>query len=1027
MASTFVPTNFFPPRQLNKNGSRGVGMWAKTTTAATATTTPYTVRQRQRDQKRFEASLGRPQDKLTVGKGTDDADTRKDSSAVSTVGDSDRGVSWLLDGYYMLRACHVQDPDDAYRCKINQRSLRAVVEEDLQHFRNLTMLEANENSLQLGPLGALPAVEIMRLAFNGITDIVIAQGSFQRLASLDLSYNTLSLDALLALSELPRLESLDLTANGLSSLPAFKHSVPFFSRLTSLVLDRNSLVEEDAFCVLAPLPLLEKLSIRENQIARVLWPEPNRKLPWFNHLRSLDVANNQIATEDDLMGISVWPAIKEVIISGNALALAVKGLPLNLMYALVEERGISIIKLEPDANNRPRVHLAADKILKVKEEPLPPIARGHLQITFPSQESQEGGSSKSSMSNNSKSSVSDESDSNSDSSGSSSENSDGESDNSESSNGSDAKKKRSKKKKSKAAKIKAAKKGKPADKTTTSGKDAPATTTKSTLAPKGPTGGFFMTQVDEPASHGQHGTQSQSSSSAAVAAVTAEALSALDRSKAGAQTGVPATTMAIVPRRYIGYEALLTLDPEEGEARAVDLPTDTRGAVQALRYALARPLVFSDRPALAGYKKRMQLKRNGKESLASRTAARALSKTSPLVTSRLNKTPLVAQTLSRLGSMYEATASDSARRTSQAVGQDRRSSQYPPGDRRTSQYAGDRRTSQYAGTGDRRTSQLPGDRRASGAVGSGSGDRRTSTLPADGRRASQMPTDRRASSQVPRVTTTGAPVTTGGVRGLGAGEPPLLALAWPERRPSTVPSTPGPAGASRVAVRALASTLAELSVAPGYRAPYKESALQRARRAMAATRIKGNTKKVTVEAVVNAMNNRPTVEEGRLADVLAMPADSIDPKLSRGAARLLAKAQAEFDRVRSTTIGAAEKQMLGSMNVPELASLLVSRAGSVAQIRKQSVLTPVNAVTSVTSMTSVSMSSMGSPHPRGTSLAPLPEDGGMLRRASMSPDRKQSLSRMSSRSDSNAGESPSPGPGDRMRQLSRQYSTLMEH
>ncbi|KAJ1558312.1 X-ray radiation resistance-associated protein 1 [Nowakowskiella sp. JEL0078] len=134
-------------------------------------------------------------------------------------------IPHVLDGFIMLNYGPASDPEDVYVLKIEDRSLRHVIEEDLQLFTNLHSLYIGENQLSssmcLASLGALPNLRKLYMQFNGITDLDLdIENRFPFLEELDVSYNSLSDAAILVLSAvLPKLVKLDLTGNNLYYLP----------------------------------------------------------------------------------------------------------------------------------------------------------------------------------------------------------------------------------------------------------------------------------------------------------------------------------------------------------------------------------------------------------------------------------------------------------------------------------------------------------------------------------------------------------------------------------------------------------------------------------------------------------------------------------------------------------------------------------------------------------------------------------------------------------------------------------------
>ena len=74
-------------------------------------------------------------------------------------------------------------------------------------------------ALPLEPFGRLPRLKDLALSCNGIRALAGPLEGFERLVSLDLSYNALPPAAVGRLAALPQLRELDLTSNELAELP----------------------------------------------------------------------------------------------------------------------------------------------------------------------------------------------------------------------------------------------------------------------------------------------------------------------------------------------------------------------------------------------------------------------------------------------------------------------------------------------------------------------------------------------------------------------------------------------------------------------------------------------------------------------------------------------------------------------------------------------------------------------------------------------------------------------------------------
>nr|XP_021514670.1 X-ray radiation resistance-associated protein 1 isoform X2 [Meriones unguiculatus] len=181
-----------------------------------------------------------------------------------------------LDRPFLLKHHSVRKPSDL--CTVNAR------EKDFKHFTSVIYINASENLLPLDAFHTFPALKELELAFNGIKTVYVKYGDFKTLEFLDLSFNSLTEEAICDLGILPHLRVLLLTGNGLTSLPPHmavieqeasvtqlisKKYILRFPALETLMLDDNKLSNPNCFASLAGLRRLKKLSLDQNKIFRI--------------------------------------------------------------------------------------------------------------------------------------------------------------------------------------------------------------------------------------------------------------------------------------------------------------------------------------------------------------------------------------------------------------------------------------------------------------------------------------------------------------------------------------------------------------------------------------------------------------------------------------------------------------------------------------------------------------------------------------------------------------------------------------
>ncbi|CAD7950778.1 unnamed protein product [Amoebophrya sp. A120] len=204
----------------------------------------------------------------------------------------------LLDGFLVLASGGFGLPDDAVVANLSSLDI-VEVSDDMRFFPNLDSMDLSDNKLNyrevLEHLFVTPRLTTLNLSCNHISRLNCRRNplsshisSFDTLASLDLSYNELHGDVLIALACLPQLEKLNLTANCISSIPP-EESLDGFPKLSSLVLDSNDLVQFDQWRSLDCLRNLKHLSLKQNRIRRLREDEEEQL---FVKLEVLELQHN---------------------------------------------------------------------------------------------------------------------------------------------------------------------------------------------------------------------------------------------------------------------------------------------------------------------------------------------------------------------------------------------------------------------------------------------------------------------------------------------------------------------------------------------------------------------------------------------------------------------------------------------------------------------------------------------------------------------------------------------------------------
>ncbi|XP_030838341.1 X-ray radiation resistance-associated protein 1-like [Strongylocentrotus purpuratus] len=188
----------------------------------------------------------------------------------------------VLDGFFLLTHCCVEDPTDLCSINISGQDLTEVKQEDFELFINVAYVNAGENLLPFDAFNHFPIIRELELPLNGLRGIHLDYNHFPYLEVLDLSHNNLSKDDVGNLGLLTSLKVLYLTGNQLRSLPPemgkpFKIQIsesessrmPRFSKLEILNLDDNALHDLAIFTSLAGLRKLRQLNLDKNEIVSV--------------------------------------------------------------------------------------------------------------------------------------------------------------------------------------------------------------------------------------------------------------------------------------------------------------------------------------------------------------------------------------------------------------------------------------------------------------------------------------------------------------------------------------------------------------------------------------------------------------------------------------------------------------------------------------------------------------------------------------------------------------------------------------
>ncbi|CAF0969180.1 unnamed protein product [Adineta ricciae] len=278
---TDLPSNCFPVRNLLRSSSSNQ---------------QWVVALRDTEQRRFAAILTT----LSAPPSFETDVTQTEIKKKQRWSGKEQTVEHLLDGFFIMHHCAIEDPSNVVSLRINGLELQEVSEEDFLLFDNVLHIDASENQLPFHGFKTFPQLLQLDLSFNQIKNIKLNVNDYETLEDLNLSFNNLTMHDFETLGMLPSLRILRATGNDLVGLSRRLtkpyiytdiHGKEFvkerFPRLEELYLDRNKLVEDELFIHLSTLKNLKRLHLQHNHI---------RTIPFLKVLRGGQVAQEYSKT-----------------------------------------------------------------------------------------------------------------------------------------------------------------------------------------------------------------------------------------------------------------------------------------------------------------------------------------------------------------------------------------------------------------------------------------------------------------------------------------------------------------------------------------------------------------------------------------------------------------------------------------------------------------------------------------------------------------------------------------------------------
>eukprot|EP01065_Artemidia_motanka_P014514 TRINITY_DN18436_c0_g1_i1.p1 TRINITY_DN18436_c0_g1~~TRINITY_DN18436_c0_g1_i1.p1 ORF type:complete len:696 (+),score=270.63 TRINITY_DN18436_c0_g1_i1:260-2089(+) len=204
-----------------------------------------------------------------------------------------------LDGFLLLETAGVEDPEDAVEASLTDEGLASAVAADLSFFTSLEFLDVGENRLALSDLAPLKALEELHMHCCRLRELEVPAGAFQKVETLNLSFNHLPPQSLTALFALPSLLRLDLSCNDLTELPA---DLSPLAQLQQMALENNRLGSDKVFEALGTLRQLREVNLNKNPLTRA----PKLAEGTFPSLQVIGLADCQFQYFEDLFALTEW-------------------------------------------------------------------------------------------------------------------------------------------------------------------------------------------------------------------------------------------------------------------------------------------------------------------------------------------------------------------------------------------------------------------------------------------------------------------------------------------------------------------------------------------------------------------------------------------------------------------------------------------------------------------------------------------------------------------------------------------------
>ena len=221
-----------------------------------------------------------------------------------------------LDGVTILQICKCELPEEVLKLNISGKGYSSIFQTDLKYFTNILEADISDNYLGIDDMEVLINLNKLTAHNNLLQHIQISENALPCLEELDLGFNNLSQESLMALPHLQRLKRLSVAGNNIEMIPP---QMAELENLRYLDLSHNFLNSDQKAAslwrTLADFRGLSELVLSNNQLKGI----HTEKLEAgdFEFLEILDFRNNAVDDQLKLICSRNFTNLKRLLVTNN--------------------------------------------------------------------------------------------------------------------------------------------------------------------------------------------------------------------------------------------------------------------------------------------------------------------------------------------------------------------------------------------------------------------------------------------------------------------------------------------------------------------------------------------------------------------------------------------------------------------------------------------------------------------------------------------------------------------------------------